>query len=337
MNLFFNRYYRFLDRIEEQYTAPGNIEFRQRKFDAIRWSKPEYRNFFTIIKILAERGASTINEIVEHDGMSQQFKNKNSRYISYRRIILGDNKTHVNGLIEKGVVIPAKSEDRLHKKYELSRFGIFYAIRLFMDMEIAYSGNYKNMLKMDSKVRCYDYSKQVEFPTTIMDILAKNYSHVMPLIFGKWDYLKSNPRINVYQLYELTSIRQGSKILMNDSISSNCKYSIEFNTFDGEIALAFYSRQIEGAYYPIEHFLKDMDDEIREFIDKIFYSYERLYRESFYKSQAHYFFYKGQKEKALHSLIKAVDANDLLERKRKDEFRKIKLEELDYHGISFCK
>jgi len=337
LNIFFDGYSGFIDRVEEQYFAPNSIEFRQRKFDVIRWSKSEYRNFFTIIKILAERGASTINDIVEHDGMSQQFKNKQSRYISYRRIILGDNKTQVKGLIEKGAVVAAKAEDKLHKKYELSRFGIFYAIKLFMDLEIVMSGNYKNMLKMDLKVRWYDYSKQLEFPTTIIDILAKNYSHVMPLIFGKWDYLKNNPRIDVYQLYDLTNVKYNSRILMNDAISANCKHSIAFNTFDGEIALAFYSRQIERAYYPIEHFLKAMDDEIKEFIDKIFYSYERLHRENFYYSQAHYFLYKGQKEKALQSFIRAVDANELLEPKWKENFRKSKVEEVDYHGISFRK
>jgi len=337
LNTFFAPYSKFIDRIEEQYPAPISKEFRERRFDMVKWSKAEHRNFFTIIKVLAERGTSTINEIVEADGLSQQFKHKCSRYITYRRVILGDKKLHVTGLVEKGAVVASKAEDKLHKKYELSYYGIFYAIKLFMDLEIAYGGNYMNILKMDPKVRWYDYSKQIEFPTTIIDILAKNYSHVMPLVFGKWDYLKKNPRVNVYLLYDLSTVKDGSKILLNDLTSTNCKYSIAFTTPDGDIALGFYTRQIENAYYPIEYFLKAIDDiEIKDFIDKIFYSYERMHRENFYKSQAHYFLYKGQKEKALKSLIKAVDANDQLDPERKEDSRKSKLEERDF-GISFCK
>lgn len=338
MNIFFDQYKRFIDRIESQYPAPTSIEFRERKFDNIKWSKPEYRNFFTIIKILAERGPSTINEIVEADGLSQQFKPKNSRYITYRRIIVGDKKSNVTGLIEKEVVTPSKAEDKLHKKYELSYNGILYAIKLFMDFEIISSGNYKNMLEMDSNVRWYDYSKQKEFPTTIMDIIAKNYSHRLPLIFGKWEYLKNNPRVNVYYLYDLTRIRHDSKMLMNDSISTNTKYSITFNTYDGDITLGFYTRQIESAYYPIEHFLKAIDDkDVKDFLDKMFYSYERMHRQNYYFSQAHYFLYKGQKEKALKYMKKGVEANDMLPKQEKEKYKKMGSEGLDYLGISLCR
>lgn len=339
MNIFFDQYIRFIDRIEEQYPAPPTAEFRERKFDKVKWSKPEYRNFFTIIKILAEQGSSTINQIVEADGLSQQFKPKASRYITYRRIIVGDKKTKVTGLMEKEVIIPSKAENKLEKKYELSYQGILYAIKLFMDLEIVYSGNYRNMLKMDSNVRWYDYSKQKEFPTTIIDILAQNYSHRLPLIFGKWDYLKNNPRINVYNLYDLARIGHDSKILMNDSISSNSKYSITFNTFDGDIALGFYTRQIESAYYPIQHFLKSIDDDkdIKGFLDKMFYSYERMYRQNYYFSQAHYFLYKGQKEKARKCMIKGIETNDMLPKQEKEKFKKMGPDRLDYLGINLCK
>ena len=258
-------------------------------------------------------------------------------YISYRRLIVGDKNTQVKGLIEKGAVVAAKSNDKLHKKYELSYFGTLYAIKLFMDLEIIVSGNYRGILTMDSKVKWYDYSKQTEFPETIMDILAKNYSHILPMIFGKWEYLKKNPRIDVYRFYEVSAITHRSKNLMSSHMSTNCKHSLLFGSYEGNIALEFYTRQMESAYYPLEHFLKAMDEEIREFIDKIFYAYERLYREEFYRSQSHYFLYKGQKEKALKCTIKAIDANDLLDADKKKEFKENKPESLDYHGIRFCK
>lgn len=338
MNIFFDFYTKFVTKMDEQYSTPTSKEFRNREFDKVKWANPKSKNFFTVIKILAERGPSTIKEIVKNDGCSQQFKPKYSRYITYRRIILGDKNLKVTGLKEKGAVVESKAEDKLNKKYELSYQGILYAIRLFMDLEIVMSGNYRNMLQMDSKIRWYNYSKQIEFPTTIIDILAKNYSHRIPLVFGKWEYLKNNPRIDVYQLFDLSVVKQGSKILMNDMISANCKYSIDFNTFDGDIALGFYTRQIERAYYSFKDFMKSIDDlEIKEFIDKIFYSYERLYRENFYKSQSHYFLYKGEKEKAFKSMIKAVNASDMLENDKKEEFRKMNPKELDFHGITFCK
>ena len=338
MGLFFDSYFGIIEKIEKQYHTPTSLEFRQRDFSNVSWSEPKHRNFFTIIKILAEKGASTVNEIVESDGYSLKFKDKKSRYITYRRIILGDKRTQVTGLIEKGIIILAKSENKLHKRYELSHHGIMYAIKLFMDIEIVNSGNYKNMLSMDRKVGGYNYSTQTEFPETIIDILAKNYSHVLSLIFGKWDYLKKNPRINPYRLYEISILKRGTNSLMNHYISSNCTHSLEIGSHDGDIALEFFTRQIEQAYYPLEYFLKAIDDkEITEFIDIIFYSYERLYRESYYRSQGQYWLYKGDKEKSRKFFIKSVNCNELISLKEKEKYKKSKPGDRQDFGIRFCK
>jgi hypothetical protein len=125
---------------------------------------------------------------------------------------------------------------------------------------------------------------------------------------------------------------------VNDSISANTKYSIIFNTFDGEIALGFYTRQIESAYYSLEHFLKGIDDlDIKNFLDKMFYSYERMHRQNYYFSQVHYFLYKGQREKALKCMIKGAEANDLLPEQEKKKVRKMNLDELDRMGIRLCR
>jgi len=204
--MFFDLYSKFIDRIEQQYPTPISTEFREMRFGMVKWSKAEHRNFFTIIKVLAERGSSTINEIVEADDLSQQFKHKYSRYITYRRVILGDKKAHVTGLIEKGAVVASKAKNKLHKKYELSHNGIFYAIKMFMDLEIAYSGNYKRMLKMDSKVGWYDYSKQIEFPIKII------YYDIHIFILMQNDYLQNEiPKsISSNLLFLKSSFRSGS-------------------------------------------------------------------------------------------------------------------------------
>lgn len=214
----------------------------------------------------------------------------------------------------------AKADNKKQKKYELTLFGVFYAIKLFMDLEMIVAGNYQGILKMDSKVRWYDYSGQVKFPVTIIDDLAKNYPHLLPMIFGKWDYLKKNPRIDVYQLFDLANIRRNSNILLNNRISSNKIYSIDFASYDRIIAMTFYAHQIERAYYPIKYFLKSMDDEIKDLIDKFFYSYERMYREMYYRSQSDYFLYKGDMEKAWANTKKAIECNDLLDTKTKKDF-----------------
>ncbi len=337
MNIFFGEYLRVVNRIEDQYPTPSGVEFRNRDFDSVKWSKPEQRNFFTIVKILAERGPSTINDIVENDGFSQQYKHKKSRYTSYRRIILGDKKTQVIGLIKKNVVKASKAENKLHKRYELNHYGIMYAVKLFMDLEIIVAGNYKNLLKMDPKIGWYDYSYQTKFPDTIIDILARNYSHVLPLIFGKWNYLKKNPRINVYRLYDLAAVTYNATIWMGEHISSNNKYGIAFNTLDGDIALGFYARQIESAPYLLELFLSSIkDEEILDFIDKLFYSYERHHRENFFTSQAHYLWYKGYKEKARKNMIKAIKSIELINEDDKKRMRNMTSEELFSHGMHFC-
>ncbi len=36
-------------------------------------------------------------------------------------------------------------------------------------------------------------------------------------------------------------------------------------------------------------------------------------------------------------MIKAVETNDLIDKSKKSEFKKMKLDELDFHGITFCK
>jgi len=339
LNLFFDEYIKFIARIEKQYHAPDSKAFRERRFMKINWTKKEYKNFFTIIKVLAERGASTIIEIIENDGGSKHLNSEKSKYNSYRRAIVGDKIGNVTGMIEKGVVVSAEAENKLDKKYELSRCGVFYAIKIFMNMDIINSGNSDNRLKMDSKIGWYDYSTQMDFPGTIIDILARNYSHVMPhLIFGKWDYLRKNPRIDVYRLYDLSTVKRGTNILINDLITKNTKHSNVFNTYDGDIALQFYIRLIENVYYPLEYFLKAIDDkEIRDFIGKIFYSYERMYRETYHKSQIHFCLFKGQRGKAMKHYRQLINSYDLINKIQKEELLKTSSEELSHSGIDFCR
>ena len=71
----------------------------------------------------------------------------------------------------------------------------------------------------------------------------------------------------------------------------------------------------------------------KELIDKLFYCYERMHREAYYRSQAHYFLYKGEKEKALVNTKKAIECNDILDIKTKKRFLEYDADELDYQGI----
>ncbi|MCJ8306294.1 MAG: hypothetical protein HRU07_04510 [Nitrosopumilus sp.] len=99
----------------------------------------------------------------------------------------------------------------------------------------------------------------------------------------------------------------------------------------------FYTRQIEHAFYPSEHFFKSLDDKaIEEFVDKIFYSYERLYKESYYRSQSGYWQYKGDKEKAKKFAIKSVNCNDMVSKKEKEKLKRNYSKQRDF-GIKFCK
>ncbi|BDQ30600.1 hypothetical protein [Nitrosopumilus zosterae] len=144
----------------------------------------------TIVKILAEHGPSTISEIVEKDGFPQEKKRKLTRHKIYSRIIEGSKDGKVKGLLPHNILHVAEKvlTSKPSKKYELSYYGIFLAIRVFAQDDFSLVNNMEKI----GRDRFDEVQKQFITDNMIfLENLAKNYSIFLPLIFGKWEFIKN--------------------------------------------------------------------------------------------------------------------------------------------------
>lgn len=154
-----------------------NENVMSRQFKGIRWKSARLKNFLTIMKVLSEKGKCTVSDIVENDGYSERKKDKRNRNKIYSKIIEGLPEENIDGLRKKTIVQIAGTvmTSKPTKQYELSHFGVFYAIHLFAKGE-----------------------KKRNF----LDIIASNYKHLLPLIFGKWEIIKKEFGENLEILIE---------------------------------------------------------------------------------------------------------------------------------------
>lgn len=204
------------------YTLPnakrlfGSYSFR-------RYSKSKHHtNVQKMLEILALNGPLTTWEmakIVVHDKLlAIRTKEK-----EYRRLLKGrkDRGRHSTGVLDIGLVI--RDRKRINRGpadvYRLSLHGILYCL---------------DVLELTNKE---------------IDKMAKQYSDVLPLVFGKWDYLKSMMEENVYRLKTL-----GSGIL-SDNIQIT-KIS-KFPVFE---LLSYVSIKYQENFEHIEE--KDLADQI---------------------------------------------------------------------------
>ena len=131
------------------------------------------QNVQRILKILALEGPMTTWDMAKirfpNDIIKLRTKEK-----EYRRILIGrtDRGRHSEGILDLNlVVVDSKSTKRNQGNvYRLSLFGILY---------------------------CLD---TLDLKKNEIDVLAKKYEVVIPLIFGKWDFLKSQIGESVYNL-----------------------------------------------------------------------------------------------------------------------------------------
>ena len=181
-------YSKIKEKCDKEYHKPKESNFVARDFDKIEWSNPRSRNFFTIIKVLSENGYCSINEIKDKDGLSQTKENRKKRHDVYDRLIKGEfNK--FTGLLEKGIIEVEDKENwktKRNNRYRLSLFGMLYAIHIFSKDHLQDVVN----LKYDSQIQ-YKIKSVTKYKKNILDILVENYSDILPLIFGKWEFMIS--------------------------------------------------------------------------------------------------------------------------------------------------
>jgi hypothetical protein len=131
------------------------------------------QHVFGLLKILALKGASTTWDAAKVR-FTNDLKKVREKEKEYRRLLVGrvDRGKYSSGLLDLCLVVrDGKSEKNKHAdKYRLSLHGILYCLDVlgFNDKEI--------------------------------DVMASNYAHVLPKIFGKWNFLKSVVAEEVYTI-----------------------------------------------------------------------------------------------------------------------------------------
>lgn len=148
------------------------------------------QNFLEIMKTLLENGYCTIREIAEKYNNPNEKKRIKNRHNIYHRIITGDEKENIEGLINKGIVEAEKPnwKDTRNNKFRLTIFGILYSIRLFSE-PISFEEAKWQISKQLNRIKDDGIPRR-----TLIDKISKNYSSVLPLIFGKWENLKSESK-----------------------------------------------------------------------------------------------------------------------------------------------
>lgn len=179
-------YKRVKEWCDLQYHKPTDINFSVREFDCIKWPNARSKNFFMIIKILAENGYCTINEIIDKDGLSQTPKDRKKRHDGYDLVIKGKTGKF-KGLIDKMLIQVEDKENwktKRKNRYKLSIFGMLYVIHLFSEDDVQSVVN----LKYDSQMK-YKKKSITKYKKKILDVLVENYSDMLPLIFERWDFM----------------------------------------------------------------------------------------------------------------------------------------------------
>ena len=149
-----------------------------------------HQNVQQLLKVLALIGTSTTWEMTK-----KRFPNDNSKVREkekeYRRLLIGrtDRGKHSSGILELGLVVKDGKVLRhpVSDKYRLSLHGVLYCINIF------------------------------DFTENELDLIAENYSHILPKVFGKWEYLKSIVGDDIYKIRILSK----GLLLDNPSIVKN--------------------------------------------------------------------------------------------------------------------
>ena len=226
-----------------------------RELRGIRWKDSKTKHFVTIIKILAEKGSCTIREIVENDGFSKVANKVSARQDIYSRVINGSKSLGIVGLKSKGLI--AKDSQVMKSKptnqYKLSWLGIFYAIRIFTpELPLVGDSEYEPRIKIkQGKISEEDSI----YKDSILEVLAKNYSDDLPLIFGKWEFLKKNFKSFVNFLVEISFLTKGGLEQMHrNELYSNRPFTMfaglgAKNLYPDEISVWFYGRLFDNVGY----------------------------------------------------------------------------------------
>ena len=190
-------------------------------FSQIKKTKHQ-QNVQHLLKILMQIGTGTTWDIAKVVVLNDIAKVR-TREKNYRRLLIGrvDRGQSSEGILQLGLVVKdGKSFKRAPAdKYRLSLHGILYSL---------------DALKPTNNE---------------IDILASKYSHILPKVFGKWDYLKSVIGKDVYNL----------KILAKGMLLDDQK-SGEFSSFPFHELMLFLTIKYSKNFESISE--RDLSDQI---------------------------------------------------------------------------
>jgi len=232
------------------------------EFDKIQWKLPSDRNLFFLLKILAENGKITMLDIINMEG--KEVKLENRRRVWHRLI----NGKYYNGkyskqpdnLVNRGIIIISRTEQDMN--YELSVFGIFLAIKFFIEDPFGLS---KDSYQKKKSKREKSSKQQLDFLSKI----AKNYKHIVPLIFDHFDELKERGiDLSLLQHSIMFDKNRGSYLELHPhgihSLTFLQGFTAKFQSAELQISALFYHRVIVNQWPNLKKLLKNTD--LRKFI-----------------------------------------------------------------------
>lgn len=258
--------------LQEFLEKADNLEMRRKRvvknasilseFDKIQWKLPSDKNLFFLLKILAENGKITMLDIINMEGKGGKLENR--RRVWHRLI----NGKYYNGkyskqpdnLVSRGIIITSGTEPKMN--YELSVFGIFLAIKFFIEDPFGLS-TYSHLNKKSK--RWMPAKQQSDFLLKI----AKNYKHTIPLIFDHFDELKGGG-INLALLQHsiMFDKNRGSYAELHPygihSLTFLQGFTAKFQSAELQISALFYHRVIVNQWPDLKKLVKNKD--LRKFI-----------------------------------------------------------------------
>ncbi len=263
------------------------------------------RNFLEIMKILSEHGYCTASEIAEKDSFTDGKIRKKDRSDIYRRKITGDTKRKFQGLIQRNIIKPENSEwwKTKNNKFRLSFFGVLYSIRLFSKRPVNFS-----------EINISKTNKQQLREKTIIDILTKNYSEELPLVFKKWKFFeKEISNIDSIMYFIAHHIPISTDLLHYPFFDTNPfdlkEFENESDTFANEFTILFLGYLYLAMSENIREFQKMLskDKEIYKYYEKYLSLLDKVQRVRRYEAKAVHCALTGQFSKRNQMLKKRLD------------------------------
>ena len=256
MSLFFIMYPVFLEKIIINYNhklySNNDLIFRY-SIKNTRWRNKTDEHFYKIVYNLARYGAKTTQELSD----ILYGSNDKYGYNKTNKILVGSKSNSMVGLIQKGVIIKIKTDKKMDG-FKLSYFGLFFAILAFTKRDNLAESNQSYAIHRDLSVEG-DYGR------VFLDYVSQYYESELPLIFGKWEYLRKSKEFGIYTFLNIVHPFNGEIFGIMNYMFDTLQHESEHRlNIINEIQHVFFS--ING----VEDFAikRKIDPEIKDFMLK---------------------------------------------------------------------